>query len=304
MQEGLYLKQRTSYIEKYEKESAEIRLLAKGDGTEVMLQRIKSGEVFFVNPGEASELLEFFFILEGQVLYEGDREEVVLGPEDYFYVHHLKNTVQFKAVSDVLLLYISSRPVFYQISRSIRELSEIAKKCYIKDAYTHDHGDRVKHYAVKIANRLNLSKERIENIAFASLFHDIGKIKIPDEVLKKPGALDDDEFKLIKKHPLDGREMVRETYYEGIGDIINQHHERLDGSGYPNGLKDGEIMLEAKIIAVADAFDAMTTDRPYRKALTPQEALQELKKFAGKYYDKKVVESLEHVLVDENIIRR
>lgn len=303
MQQGLYIKRKNEYFEKYSKDSEELSLVAKGDGAEVMLHNIKRDSVFFISPGEESDLMEFCYILDGEILYEEDDDSYSLTKGDYFYVHQLKETVELKAVSDVTLLYLSTQPVFHYLSKRIKELREIAIKCQLKDMYTHNHADRVKVYSEKIGNRLGLTKERIDKLVFASLFHDIGKIDVPDKVLQKPGKLTNEEMDYIKRHPSDGAKMVQGTYYKDIGKIIEQHHERLDGSGYPNGLMGYEICIEAKIIAIADSYDAMITDRPYKKAMSSQDALAELKILSGIHYDEKAVNAFEDILKEEGVIK-
>lgn len=303
MQKGLYLKRKNKYIEKYNKDSEELSLIAKGDGAEVMLHNIKRNNVFFISPGKKSHLMEFCYILDGEILYKEHDDNYILKQGDYFYVHHLKETVELKAVSDVTLLYLSTQPVFHYLSKRIKELRDISIKCQIKDMYTHDHEDRVKVYAEKIGNKLGLPKEKIDKLVFASLFHDIGKINVPDEILKKPDSLTREEMDYIKKHPLDGAQMVENTYYKDTGKIIEQHHERLDGSGYPHGLMSYEICIEAKIIAISDSYDAMITNRPYKKAMSPSEALNELKILSGIYYDEKAVNAFEEILIEEGIIK-
>lgn len=303
MQQGLYIGRGNECIERSSKSVANLSLLARGDGTEVMIQEIKSGENIFMTPGDISELMEFAYILDGEIVYEKDDNDIVLKGGDYFYVHDLKETAHFRVNSDVKILYVTTQPLFHYLSERIEELKRIALKSQEKDLYTHNHGDRVKNYSVEIANKLGLSKESVENIAFASLFHDIGKINVPDEILQKPGRLTNEEMELIKMHPLDGAEMVKDTYYKKITKIILEHHERLDGSGYPYGLMGYEISIEAKIIAVADTFDAMITDRPYRKAVSPPDALYELKILGGIHYDEKVVNALGEVLLEQGIIK-
>lgn len=302
MQQGLYIGRSNECIERSSKNATELSLIARGDGTEVMIQEIKSGENIFMTPGDISELMEFVYILDGEIVYEKDGTDIVLKNGDYFYVYHLKETVHFKVNRDVKILYVTTQPLFHCLSKRIEDLKEIALKSQEKDLYTHNHGDRVKDYSVAMASKLGLSKESVENIAFASLFHDIGKINVPDEILQKPGRLTAEEMELIKKHPIDGAKMVKDTYYEKITKIILEHHERLDGSGYPYGLMGYEISIEAKIIAVADTFDAMITDRPYRKAVSPSDALDELKILGGIHYDEKVVDALREVLLEKGTI--
>lgn len=304
MQQGLRLGRDNDFLERYSKKTVELSLLAKGDGTEIMTQKIKAGESIFMTPGDTDQLMEFAYVLDGKISYEKDGNDIILKNRDYFYVKNLKETVQFKVISDVTLLYVSTEPVFHYLSKKIRELQEIAIKSQAKDMYTHNHGDRVKNYAVEISNKLQLPKETVENIAFASLFHDIGKINVPDKILQKPGSLTNEEMDYIKKHPLDGGQMIENTYYKDIGKIIEQHHERLDGSGYPHGLMGYEICIEAKIIAIADSYDAMITDRPYKKAMSPSEALSELKILSGIYYDEKAVNAFEGILIEEGIIKQ
>jgi HD-GYP domain-containing protein (c-di-GMP phosphodiesterase class II) len=300
---GFYIGTENQSLEKFVQNSGELSLLGQGDGAEVMLQKIKANEIVFIEPGESSELMEFIYILEGELEFEKDNKKIKLKRGDYFYSHHLKQTVQLSTITDVTLIYFTTQPIFHYLSSTIKELTELAEKVHEKDVYTHGHNQRVKDYAVKIGNKLNLSKEKIGNVAFASLFHDLGKVHVPDEILNKPGRLTGEEFEFIKKHPTHGMELVKKTYYEGIAEIINQHHERLDGSGYPKGIKGDEILLEAKIIAVSDTYDAMTTDRAYRKGLPPQVAVDELIKLKGIYYDEMVVDAFIQVLKEDKVMR-
>ncbi|WBW97126.1 HD-GYP domain-containing protein [Oceanirhabdus sp. W0125-5] len=302
MHQGLFLGQNNKYIENFTQKSSELRLLAKGDGTEIMLQKINSGIFFVISPGENGELMEFFYILEGCIEVHEEDNISILKQGEYFYAHHLRETVKFKAKDDVTLLYVTTQPVFQYLSKTLKELTDIVKDVDKKDSYTYSHDKRVQKYSIKIANKLRLSKERFEHLAVAAQLHDIGKINVPIEILNKPGRLTPEEFECIKKHSSDGRELVKKTYYANIGTIIEQHHERLDGSGYPYGLKGQDILLEAKIIAVADTYDAMTTDRPYRKGLSPETALNELKRLSGIHYDEEVVNVFEEILKEEKIV--
>ena len=140
------------------------------------------------------------------------------------------------------------------------------------------------------------------SLALAALFHDIGKIFVPDEILNKPDRLSDDEFSYIKKHSTDSQILLKDKFEERVGKIVEQHHERLDGSGYPNGLKGDEILIEAKIISVSDSYDAMTSDRAYKKAMSPKAAIDELKLMTGKQYDELIVLALEQILNQEGLL--
>lgn len=169
----------------------------------------------------------------------------------------------------------------------------LSKAIEYKDRYTKGHCERVVDVALKIADELNLSKEEKDALRIACLLHDIGKIGVKEDILNKMGPLEQDEYEEIKKHPVIGYNIVKDLdFMERIQRVILQHHERVDGKGYPYGLQDDEIDLLAKIIAVADAYDAMTSNRPYRKAFKKEEALNELKRCAGTQFDKSIVEKL------------
>jgi hypothetical protein len=161
-----------------------------------------------------------------------------------------------------------------------------------KDYYTRGHGDRVSRGAVMIANEIRMSAARTEAIKFAGMLHDVGKLGVPTQVLQKTGPLTEDEFAAIQLHPMRGLEIVREIgfLYEALNGIMH-HHERIDGRGYPMGLAGHEIPEFARIIAVADAFDSMTTTRSYREAKSVEFALDELRKGAGTQFDPLVVEA-------------
>jgi HD-GYP domain-containing protein (c-di-GMP phosphodiesterase class II) len=151
-----------------------------------------------------------------------------------------------------------------------------------KDPYTSGHSQRVTEYATMAATSLSLPQEEIEVIEYAGILHDIGKIGVSDSILNKPGSLTVDEWAIIRRHPLIGSNMLRDIpYLDKARNLILHHHERYDGKGYPHGLKGEDIPLGARLIAVADAFDTMTTDRSYRNALSKEYAISELYKCTG-----------------------
>jgi diguanylate cyclase (GGDEF)-like protein/putative nucleotidyltransferase with HDIG domain len=170
-----------------------------------------------------------------------------------------------------------------------------------KDNYTYGHSRKVSEYAIAIAKALELPEGKVNNIRSAGLLHDIGKIGIPEQILNKEGPLDEDEKELIKKHPEAGVEILRYVV-ELVGCIpaILHHHERYDGAGYPAGLSGGKIPIEARVLAVADAYDAMVSPRSYRRQLSEQEALDELKKYAGTQFDPDIVEVFSSIIQNDN----
>jgi putative nucleotidyltransferase with HDIG domain len=159
-----------------------------------------------------------------------------------------------------------------------------------RDAYTHGHSIRVASYSVEIARRLGLSEVAVESIRRGCLIHDIGKIGVPDRILRKPGALSYEEEIQMRRHPADGYEMVRNLEWpEEVLQVVRHHHERWDGRGYPDGLAATRLPLAARIVAVADALDAMTSQRPYRLALTFTQAQQAIRSGASTQFDPAVV---------------
>jgi putative nucleotidyltransferase with HDIG domain len=159
-----------------------------------------------------------------------------------------------------------------------------------KDPYTRGHSERVNRYAVLLAKQMGMSKKEIREVHIASLFHDIGKIGIEDKILRKPAVLTDEEFTIMKQHPEKGAQMLSKI--KAMADIIpaiRYHHERWDGTGYPMRLRGEQIPVAARVVAVADAFDAMTTHRPYQKAMTFEKAIARLFDLSDKVYDRRVV---------------
>ena len=172
-------------------------------------------------------------------------------------------------------------------------ITAIANALDAKDAYTEGHAERVSAYSAHIAEKLRMSEEEIRNIRFVALFHDIGKIGVPDSVLNKPGRLSSEEYDQMKQHTVVGGEIIKDLdMIPGVFVGARYHHERYDGTGYPEGLKGAEIPYIARIIAVADAYDAMTTNRIYRNRLTNEQALSELKKGMGTQFDPDAVSAL------------
>jgi HD-GYP domain-containing protein (c-di-GMP phosphodiesterase class II) len=162
-----------------------------------------------------------------------------------------------------------------------------------KDPYTRGHSDRVTRYSLLVAKEMGLSPEFMETLRISAQLHDVGKIGIEDHILKKPGALTEEEFEVMKTHTTKGANILRPvTQLAEMLPGIELHHEALDGRGYPYGLQGDQVPMLARVIAVADTFDALTTNRPYQHAHTPEQALQIIKNLAGKRLDPQAVEAL------------
>ena len=160
---------------------------------------------------------------------------------------------------------------------------------YAKSQETEEHGQRLGEFCLMLADELGLSQSDKDELILLSKLHDIGKIGIDDTILNKPGKLSEEEWKVMKQHPEIGYRIAKSTpQLDHIADYILYHHERWDGKGYPEGLAGEEIPLVARILSLADAYDAMTEDRVYRKALSKEEALEEIRRNAGIQFDPKL----------------
>ena len=180
-------------------------------------------------------------------------------------------------------------------------VSVITSTVEARDPYTAGHQSRVSDLSRAIATELHLEKSQIDGIRIAGVVHDLGKISVPAEILSKPGKLSIKEFDLITDHPQTGYDLLKTISFSWpIAPIVYQHHERLDGSGYPQGLNDPDILLEAKIVGVADVVEAMASHRPYRPALGIEMALDEIKKHRGVLYSSDVVDACLNVFQNTN----
>lgn len=165
-----------------------------------------------------------------------------------------------------------------------------------RDAETHGHSERVVTFSLRLGREYGLNAAEMKALEFGSLLHDIGKIGVPDAILRKPAKLTDEEWERMREHPVHGQQILRGIkFLEGAARVVAQHHEKWDGSGYPLGLKGKEIDICARIFAVADAFDAITSDRVYRKGRDYEAAAQELEEWADRQFDPKIVEAFHRV---------
>lgn len=216
--------------------------------------------------------------------------------------HFIRNIAKSIAIS------VEIRRLINDLEEKLRKEKELTDKIVksfvrgieIRDSYTRGHSERVAFFSKRIAEAMGLKEGEVNAIYIAGLLHDIGKIGIPDSILLKPGKLSNEEYEIIKFHPLLSYELLK--HIDVLKDSlpgIKYHHERWDGSGYPEGLKGEEIPLQARILAVADSFDAMTSDRIYRKGIPKAQAVTELRNLSGKHYDPEVVENALYILLNE-----
>ncbi|OLE54909.1 MAG: hypothetical protein AUG51_06125 [Acidobacteria bacterium 13_1_20CM_3_53_8] len=169
-----------------------------------------------------------------------------------------------------------------------------------RDSETHGHSDRVVRFSLRLGRELGLAPEEMRSLEFGALLHDVGKIGVPDAILRKPSGLTDEEWKLMRQHPRYGEEILRGIdFLKGAAHVVGQHHERWDGTGYPRRLSGEGIDIKARIFSVADAFDAMISDRVYRMGTAYENVRTELERCAGQQFDHKVVEAFCRVAPEE-----
>jgi putative nucleotidyltransferase with HDIG domain len=216
---------------------------------------------------------------------------------------HTADLEMLRALSESAAIAIENARLFKDLQEAyLGTVRILVSRIEEKDPYTHGHTERVATYATAIAREMGLRLEEVQTVQFGAILHDIGKVHTEDHILQKPGALTDEEWALVKAHPVRGAEMIRGVrFLEKASDMVRHHHERVDGRGYPDGLRGDEISLNARIVNLADAFDAMTTDRPYRAGLTVEQAVGQMIEKAGSQFATEVVEVLVAALRDGRI---
>jgi ribonuclease P protein subunit RPR2 len=187
----------------------------------------------------------------------------------------------------------------------VSTMQMLAQVVEAKDTNTRGHLDRTRFYGLALAHRVDPALAALPEVGYGFFLHDIGKVGVPEHVLCKPGPLTDEEWEVMRAHPVAGAQIVEPIrFLEGAVEIVRSHHERWDGGGYPRGLVGTEIPLAARVFSVADSFDAMTSDRPYRGALPVDLALEEIGSGAGSQFDPNVVEAFLELVAEEDLVRR
>ena len=222
-------------------------------------------------------------------------------------IHKFKNKVFIMIliiIGTILLFSLIIFPLIYLsyqklnqkqielLSSNLMTLNTLGNTIALRDSDTSEHNYRVTLYSIKLAIAINLNDENIKKIIVGAFLHDIGKIGIPDNILLKNGKLTDEEFIIMKEHVIKGVQIIQDNpWLENAKDVILYHHEKYDGTGYPNGLKGKNIPLIARIFAIIDVFDALTSQRPYKKAFSYNKAIEILKENSGTHFDKELLQS-------------
>jgi len=243
----------------------------------------------YANATDDPSLIKSYTVIEGEIMELKSRQ--VLKAGDIFIVGSEVAIHSFYNLEETLLIVHEQVPKSVNtFKESSNSMIEMLNDIQAKDNYTKEHSERVYQLAKKMGLELKYHSKQIYNLNKASRFHDIGKVFIDDYILNKPSGLSDEEYDQMKEHTKLSRDTILEKFDEEVFMIINQHHERIDGSGYPLGLKGNQIAEEARVLAICDSFDAMTTERVYKKAMTREAAFEELRALAGTLYDPSLVE--------------
>jgi len=289
-------------LDRVEKRSATIELLASTGSLEITRHEIAAGRHIWLYASDEWSGFELVYILSGTVSLEGGEGDVVLlEPGDYFYHHGLPEKEYFRVETDIEILLVANAPSFHLMRDELEEMVALALSVEEKDPLTEGHCSRLDRLAIATGERLGLSAQQLIDLSYAAYLHDIGKVKVPDEILNKEGALSDDEWEEMKRHPDYAVEILKDKDFLGdSAEIIRGHHERFDGTGYPQGLEGNGIPIGSRIVAVVDAYDAITSLRPYKKAQAKREAINELRRSAGAQFDSNVVRAFIEVIGDDN----
>ena len=281
------------FIETVYVRGVQISLLASGDGTEIIYHKLNHGVRWALEPTEGWTALEYLLVLSGELRYPTGNGFKVLKSGDSFFRSPVTDHFIFQSNQTTEFLYITSQPIFHHYSKASHDIMDLAVSIEEKDGYTVDHCSRINRLSMLVGEQLGFNAKQLLVLNKASFLHDVGKVKVPLSILQKPSKLTSDEWEIMKKHTTYGREMLESTKVPLLvdaGPIVEQHHERYDGKGYPFGLKKDEISIEASIIAVVDSYDAMTTDRVYQKGMSKEKALEEILRCRGTMYNPDIVD--------------
>ncbi len=265
-----------------------IQKLYDSETLEVVRYTFNQGSFLYVDPLWGDESYKSYMVISGKCRELANKRE--LSPGDLLLVRDTQEMITLYMLEHTeFLVQLHIAEGISRFKKSSVNMIALLTELQEKDQYTKAHSDRVYSLAKQMGLKMGYHSRRIYNLNKAAHFHDIGKIFIEDAILNKPDKLTEEEFCSIEKHVTLGEKLVLSNYEEVVFKIIEQHHERMDGSGYPLGLKGEEILEEARILAICDSYDAMITDRVYKKGKTIDGALTELLALSGSLYDEKLV---------------
>lgn len=284
-------------LSKFNQGISEFYLIERIHNNEIIINEIKDSCLGYIYASDDPEIYEYYYVLEGEIVFTIDGVDHSLEKGDSILIEALESHILFKTVNPTKLMLLTNGKVFQDLTIFYDKLQGIVDEIDKKDEYTRKHCTHVSVYATIIAKELQLQQAQIEKLMIAALFHDVGKVRVPSHILKKPTKYTVEEYEIMKSHPVHTYEILKDAYSEEIALIASSHHERMDGKGYPNGLFGHEISIEARILCVADAFHAMTSKRKYQDRRDTKDAIKELMAYANTQFDPQVIQALENILI-------
>ena len=258
------------------------------DILQTSVMHLSVDRILYIDPVTSAEAYKSYYVVKGSCFVFDDGS--ILREGDMLIFRGVGEVKTLKTLEEtILLVHATNYDDYRTLEKNQDNVDKLLKEIQTKDHYTGEHSLRVYELVKRLAVRLGYKDKALNNITKAAYYHDLGKIHVPDEILNKPSRLNDDEFEEIKNHVHYAKDTVLEYFNEDVLSIILQHHERVNGSGYPLGLKGDEIRREARILAVCDSFDAMITNRVYKTGKSMEVALLELKELSGVQYDSEIV---------------
>lgn len=292
---GFHIYTDNDYFKSFHNGAGSFNLFAQEKDLEVFESIINPGKSIICQPYESKDSINIMLVIEGQMFHTNERRFIKSGDRVIF--KNLEETHHISVLEKTRLLMVRNSVHFVDQASNTNSVYELIHQIQEKDHYTEEHCNNSGNLALQIATVMKLSDQQIKNVGHAAKIHDVGKINIPIEIINKPCSLSYEEYELVKNHSQDGHDIVIDsTGLADIAKIILDHHERLDGSGYPNGLKGNEISIESRILTVVDSFDAMISNRPYKEPITIESALEDLESHIGTWYDEDVVNALIEIM--------
>lgn len=280
-------------------DSVAFQLLGKQGPMEIMRLTVEENDAVWLSRADDDAAMEFFYLLSGALTIAAPEGPIALRTGGSFYLNRLAHDIPVRAETRTELLYVTNSPMYDSSQQFEESLRQLLLQINEKDHYTYRHSGNVMHYVRVLYECLReaCGEATLDELMVAALFHDVGKCYVPDAVLQKRGELEQDDVRQILRHPRDSARLLRPHFGARVAEIAANHHERLDGSGYPCGYCAEDMSFAARLLAVADVFDAMTTDRGYNVVKDDVAAARELYGLAAQF-DRRITEKLLALAMD------
>ena len=267
------------------------------DALQVSVMHLSTDRILYIEPVTSEAIYKTYYIVKGACFVFDDASIIREG--DMLIFNNPDEIQTLKVLEDtIILVHATNYDVYKTVEIKHELMDRLLTDIQNKDHYTGEHSLRVYELVQKLAIRMGYKAKALNDITKAAYYHDLGKIHIADHILNKPDKLNSEEYDKIKKHVETSKDEIIKHFNTRVFDIIYQHHERFDGSGYPVGLKGYDILEEARILAVCDSYDAMITDRVYKKGKSAEIALLELRELSGILYDPEIVAAFTNMILE------